>query len=137
MTGHEAVGYSLLQTSAVTSLLASSTGSVWYGLRPLDDNLPCINYYEIAGGQRWNGMEQQRFSINCRAEKPADAKAIARAVLDLFVASNGSGIYGTMNNFDVARASLANDGGLIPEPEDRCYNAPVDIYLVYAATTVS
>jgi len=137
MQGHEAVGYSLLQTSAVTSLLYSSTASVHHGTRPLDDNLPCINYYAIPGGDRWNGMERERFSINCRASSQSVAVAIKRAVLDLFVASNGTGIYGTMNNFDVARASLANDGGLIPEPEDRCYNAPVDIYLVYAATTVS
>ena len=137
MQPHELVGYSILQTSAVTNLLATSTASVWYGLRPLGDALPCINYYEIAGGNRWHGMEMQRVSINCRAEGVDDAKAIARAVLDLFTGTNGDGVYGTQDGFDVARASLANDGGVIPEIEDRCYNAPVDIYLVYAASTVS
>lgn len=136
MTAHELVGYSLLQTSAVTSLLATSNASVFYGLRPIDTTTPCINYYELPGTRRY-GMESVQVSINCRADSAATAREIARAVVDLFQGTAGSGVYGTQNGFDVARASLAQDQGLIPETEDRIFNAPVDVTLVYATSTVS
>jgi hypothetical protein len=62
---------------------------------------------------------------------------LARLVLDLFTGSTGTGVFGIMNNFEISRASLANDGGLIPEPEDGIYNAPIDIRIVYPISTVS
>jgi hypothetical protein len=58
-------------------------------------------------------------------------------VMDTFIGSNGDGTYGYNNTFEVSRASLSVDGGLIPEPEDGIYNSPVDVRIVYPVSTVS
>jgi len=131
---YQAIGWSLLQTSAITAIVSTR---VYHGLRPAGTDVPCINYYEIAGGTRQNGIESQTFSVNCRASSAGVARNIARLVLDLFAGSDGKGVYGTQNGFDIARASLRVDNGLVPEVEDNIFNAPVDITLVNTVDTVS
>jgi len=138
MTPYEAIGYTLINTTAVSAIVgAGSASAVFYGLRPLRTTLPSINYYEIGGGTRAFGMERQTFSLSCRAATPGAARDLAREVVTAFGGTSGTGLTGTVNGFDVARVSLGVDGGLIPEPEDNVFNAPVDIVLVYATTTVS
>jgi hypothetical protein len=67
--------------------------------------------------------------------------ALAEEVVETFNGSTGSGVYGLSGSagstFDMVRASLRNSQGLIPEPESDCYNAPVDILLIYPLETVS
>lgn len=103
-------------------------------------SLPCINYYELPG-TRQNGIVSTTFSINCRAVTADTAMNLAEKVIDLFHGSGGTGIYGEFgtagNPFSVARASLKIQGGLIPEPDNSGYNAPVDVLLVYACDAVT
>ena len=137
MTGYEFVGYQLINATAVTTIVgAGSAANVWHGLRPQTTDLPCINYFELSGN-RYNGFETRSFSINCRSATAAGARDLARVVVTAFAGADGNGGYGTVNSFDVARASLRNDNGLIPEVEDKVFNAPVDITVVYASNTVS
>lgn len=82
-------------------------------------------------------MERQQFSINCRAGSASQARDLARVVMDVFAGTEGRGVYGTANTFEVGRSSLANDDGLIPEPDDRTFNAPIEVTLVYPVSTVS
>jgi len=128
------IGWTLLQTSAVTNIVSTR---VYHGLRPEGTAVPSINYYELGGGVRANGIEIQSFSINCRASTAGAARNLARSVLDLFTGTSGTGIYGTQNGFDIARASLRNDNGLVPETTDNVYNAPIDIAVAYAISTIS
>jgi len=128
------IGWTLLQTSAVTNIVSTR---VYHGLRPEGTAVPPINYYELGGGVRANGIEIQSFSINCRASTAGAARNLARSVLDLFTGTSGTGIYGTQNGFDIARASLRNDNGLVPEITDNVYNAPIDIAVAYAISTIS
>jgi len=128
------IGWTLLQTSAVTNIVSTR---VYHGLRPEGTAVPSINYYELGGGVRANGIEIQSFSINCRASTAGAARNLARSVLDLFTGTSGTGIYGTQNGFDIARASLRNDNGLVPEITDNVYNAPIDIAVAYAISTIS
>jgi hypothetical protein len=90
---------------------------------------------------RNNGIESVPFSINCRAVTADTAINLAYKVVDLFHGSSGTGIYGMAgtagNSFSVARASLRNMQGLIPEPDNSCFNCPVDILLVYDTSTTS
>ena len=141
MTPYEFVGYTLLNTSAVTNIVGvASARTVTHGLRPRNSAVPYINFYEIGGGLRFSGIERQPFSINCRADTPAGARELNRVVTTAFCGAAGTGIYGTNNGFDVARGSLKADQGLIPEDMvdgKTIYNAPVDIDIIYAATTVS
>jgi len=134
MTPYEFVGWTLLNTSAVTAITSTR---IYHGLRPKSTTTPCINYYATGGGDRWSGLERQTFSINCRAKTPAAARDLARLVITLFDGTHGQGTYGTNNDFDVARASLKADIGLIPEIDDDLFNAPVDIDVINAVTTVS
>lgn len=132
------VGYHLVQATAISALVGSGASArVYYGLRPETTVTPCINYYEVAGGSRFNGMERATYSVNCRAETAAEARTLARAVVTVFAGDGGTGTYGYASGLSVARAALANDGGLIPEPEDRIFNAPVDIQVVYAPSEVT
>lgn len=134
MKPYQMIGWTLLQTSAVTNIVSTR---VYHGLRPEGTAVPSINYYELGGGVRANGIEIQSFSINCRASTAGAARNLARSVLDLFTGTSGTGIYGTQNGFDIARASLRNDNGLVPETTDNVYNAPIDIAVAYAISTIS
>ena len=40
------------------------------------------------------------------------------------------------NGFGVARASTRQRQGLIPEPEDGLYNAPVDVFIVFNSNAI-
>jgi hypothetical protein len=78
------------------------------------------------------------YSINCRAKSPATARSIASLVIDTLHGTSGTGVLGFQNSsFTISRASMNNDGGLIAEPEDNIYNAPIDIRIVYPVATVS
>ena len=141
MTPYEFVGYTLLNTSAVTNIVGvASARTVTHGLRPRNSAVPCINFYAVGGGSRFNGIERQTISISCRANTPAGARDLNRVVTTVFSGAQGTGTYGTNNSFDLARGSLRADQGLIPEEMvdgKTIYNAPVDIDIIYAASTVS
>ncbi len=134
MTPYELVGWTLNNTTAVTAITSTR---IWHGLRPRNDTMPSINYFELGAGQREWGIERQGYSINCRAETPAAARDLAREVVTVFAGADGTGTHGTNNGFDVGRASLRAGQGLIPEPGDKIFNAPVDIDIIYAVSTVS
>ena len=133
MKPHELVGYSMLQTSAITAITSTR---IYHGLRPVNTDTPCINFYALPGNRRW-GVERTGFSINCRAEDPAVASNLARKVVDLFGGTAGTGIYGSQSSFSVLRAWVEAEQGLIPETEEPVFNAPVDIVVVNATSTVS
>jgi hypothetical protein len=135
MKPYQAIGWTLLNTTSITAIVGSRIN---HGLRPVGTAVPSINYYELGGATRTYGTEGVVFSINCRSTTPGGARDLARLVMDTFAGSDGTGVYGFQNSsFNVYRASLQNDGGLIPEPEDNIYNAPVDIRVVYPVATVS
>jgi hypothetical protein len=134
VTPEQAIGYCMAQTSAITSIVGTRIG---HGMKPEGTAFPAINYFSIGGGQRKTGIESVPFTINCRAATASTAIELAREVLNLFIGSSSTGIYGTQNGFDISRASLQNEGGLIYEFESRIYNAPVDVVLVFASSTVS
>lgn len=135
MKPYQAIGYTLLNTTSITAIVSTKVN---HGLRPVGTAVPCINYYELGGPVRANGIESQVYSINCRASTAGAARDLARIVVDTFAGSSGTGIYGYQNSsFEISRASLENDGGLIPETEDQIYNAPIDIRIVYPIDTVS
>jgi hypothetical protein len=133
MTGAQMMGYSLTRSTAVSALVSNR---IYHGMRPVSTVVPCINYFEMAGGQRKNGFETVTYSINCRAVTAETALQIARAVTDLFHGSYSTGTYGVMNGFEISRASLRQSQGLIPETSDNLYNAPVDIQIVYPSSSV-
>ena len=134
MTSAQAVGWSMIQTTALTVLV--STANIYHGLRPENTVVPCINYFEGALTRK-NGIEVQFFTVNCRARTAAAAQAISRQVTEIFHGSASTGIYATQNGFDIARAFLDAAPGVIPETEDNLYNSPVIITLVYPSSTVS
>lgn len=135
MKPYQAIGWTLLQATTITSIVSTRVN---HGLRPVGTAVPSINYYEIGGATRAYGIESVVYSINCRASTASAARDLSRAVLDIFTGSSGTGVYGYQNStFEVSRASLENDGGLIPEPEDDIYNAPIDIRMTYPISTVS
>lgn len=137
MTPYEFVGWTLNNTSSVTAITSTR---ITHGLRPRSTTTPCINYYET-DGDRYAGIERQGYSVNCRADTPAGARDLARVVTTVFDGTHGQGVYGTNNSFSVGRAYLKTDVGLIPEEPDEnnrvIYNAPLEIEIQYAVTTVS
>ena len=139
MTPSQVIGYSLNQTTVITAIVsnrifsgnrisAGTSGTIF---------LPTINYFDLPSGVRNNGIESVTYSINCRAKDKATADQLARLVVDLFHGTASTGIYGTMNGFDVARASLKFLQGSIYEPAEQVYNCPVDIQFIYASSTIS
>jgi hypothetical protein len=127
----QAIGYALINSTAISAIVGSRIN---HGLRPNGTATPCINYYELGGFSRNNGMENAVYSINCRHTTAGGARDLARLVLDYFAGTSGTGTYHVLSTFEVTRASLVNDGGLIPESTDGIYNAPIDIRIVYPIT---
>lgn len=134
MSPSELVGWTLNNTSAITAITGTR---IYHGLRPQETTTPCVNFFQLGGGFWQYGIEVVAFSVNCRAQTAEAARDLARLVVYAFHGSAGTGLYGTSNSFDVARSSLLADQGLIPEPDDGVYNAPVDIRVAYATSTVS
>ena len=121
-------------TTALTSIVGNF---VWHSLRPQGSSLPSLTFYEVSGPQRFNGMENQKFSLNCRAKTIDGALALARKVTDLFNGTSSTGIFATQGDFDISRSFQDVSTGLIPEVRDSLYNAPVDITILYPSSTVS
>lgn len=137
MSPSEFIGATLNQTATVTALTSTR---IYHGLRPQTTATPSINYYQVGGSSRSYGFEFPTFSVNCRAVTAEAARDLARLVIETFHGSAASGMYGYTSSgtiFEVARCGLRTDQGLIPEPADDLYNAPVDIQLVYATATAS
>lgn len=133
MTPHEAIGYDLLQASAITAIVSTR---VYHALRPEGTALPAINFYAL-DALRYNGIESAAYSINCRAHTPAAAHALARLVVTLFGGADGNGTYGAVNTFAIARASVKSEQPLIIEPDNDTFNCPVDIQIVYRTASVT
>lgn len=136
MKPYQTIGYMLSQTTAITNVVSTR---IYHGLRPLSGVMPCINYYEVGPITKKADIESVRYSLNCRADKPSTARDLARLVCNLFGGSQGNGITGTVGTssvFGIARCSVILDAGLIPEPQEGAYNAPIDIQLVYSTSDV-
>lgn len=134
MTADQFVGWTMHNTSAITAITSTR---ITHGDRPKNTLTPSINYFALPGGDRRWGIETVTYAVNCRAPTADAAKALARVVVDTFHGSSGTTMYGTNNGFDVARAGLRAEQGLIPEPGDEVFNAPVDVQIAYASSTVS
>jgi len=130
------IGYTLLQTSAITSLVGSRVINSVIPPSSSLSALPAINYYEV-GGREHNGIGEKNFTINSRASTADGAEILGDLIIHILNGSNGMGIFGAMNGFDAARLSLINIAGLIYEDSTGWYNYPVDIKMVYALDTVS
>jgi hypothetical protein len=134
MTADQMIGATINAVSAITAIVSTR---VYHGLRPVGSVVPCINFYRLAGSVRTHGFDTATYSINCRAVTAATALHAARLVVDLFQGTSGMGTYGGLTGFEVTRASLRQDQGLIPETEDGLYNAPVDVQVVYPTSSVT
>jgi len=134
MTPSQVIGYALNQTSAVTNICSTR---IYNGRRPDTTVAPCINYYELPGGQRINGFDRIVYSINCRAATAETALTLARKVDELFNGTSGNGTYSDWNGFGITRASTRQRQGLIPEPDSGLYNAPIDIFIVCSSSAIS
>ena len=134
MTGSQAIGYIL---NSVTAISAITSGRIYNGQRPVTTTVPCINYFEMAGGRRYIGFERVTYSINCRATTAETALQLAKLVDETFNGIDGMGVYGESNGFGIARASTRQRQGLIPEPEDAIYNAPIDVFIVFHKNAIT
>jgi hypothetical protein len=140
MTPGQTVGKLLNEVSAITAIVNVRISN---GSRPTEGPLsilPCINFYEMPGGYNRYGMQHVSYSINCRSVTAETALTLARLVDETFGGSCGSGTYGYASNvsvFGIARAFTERRQGLIPEPDDGIYNAPVDVFMVFPNSSIS
>ena len=131
---HEAIKALMLATSAVKT---KSGNRIFHGLKPRSPTLPNIAFFENGGPLRFNGMEGQEYTINCRAATFDKALDLSRVVVDLFHGSSSTGIYGTISGFDISRAFQAAPPAVIPESKGSVYNVPVTVSIIYPSSTVT
>lgn len=125
----KAVGHRLINGTATSALVGSV--AIWHGEKP-DPTIgwPAINFFRIPGqslthkGQRTSDLYQ----ISCRAETPAAAENIGRAVQIEF-----QNLQDTVDGFDVDYAEVSL-GGLIWEPEDAVYHVPCTLRIDYTSS---
>jgi hypothetical protein len=65
MTSSQCIGTILNSVTAISAIVSTR---IYNGQRPVTTTVPCINYFEMAGGQRYRGFERVTYSINCRAD---------------------------------------------------------------------
>jgi hypothetical protein len=141
MSPSQVIGLILNEASAITNIVSTR---IFNGFKPgsttVPATFPAINYFEMAGGKKIYGFYAQTYSINCRAATAETALNLARKVDDLFSGTSGTGIYGCASNvsaFEITRATTRQMQGLIPEPDEGLYNAPVDIQIFFPASSIS
>jgi hypothetical protein len=119
--------------NSVTAISAIVSGRIYNGSRPSTTVVPSINYYEMAGGQNRYSFQRIGYSINCRATTAETALQLAKLVDETFNGTSGTGMYGYASNisvFGITRTYTERRQGLIPEPDEGVYNAPVDIFII-------
>ena len=125
---YEAIGYALLNESAITDVVGSR---IYHGIRPEGD-APCINYFEVGYIPLHNGVvESPRYQISCRAADPKVAQELARTVCTVFHNYRGS-----VDGFAIDMGTI-EDKRMLPEPNTNLYHVPVDVRFVYSELTVS
>ena len=122
---------------ANSSVKQQSGKRIFHGLKPRTPTLPNIAFFENGGPNRFNGMEGQEYTINCRAATFDKALDLARVVVDLFHGASSRGTYGTIRGFDISRAFQAAPPVIIPESKGSVYNVPVTVSIIYPSSTVS
>lgn len=128
MTAASAVSALVSATTAVTAIFGTR---IYHGMQPRSQTLPNLTFYEVSTPARFNGIERQMFSFNCRAKTRARALEGAREIVDLFHGTASTGIYGFQGTFDIGRSYQDAPAPIIPEPTDGVYNVPVPIVLIY------
>ena len=129
---YDALKYDMKNNAAI---VAKVSKRIYHALKPQSAQLPNITFFE-SGLLRFKGIENQSYTVNCRARTPAEAMDLARLVWNLFGGADGGGTTGTVNGFDMGRVSVETGSGVIPEGNS-VYNAPLIIPMVYASSTVS
>jgi len=137
---YEFIGYALNSTTAITVLVGASTESrITFGDRAqskLLATLPAINYFDLPGGTRQNGIISKTYQVNCRAATIEGARQLAELVIDVFSGSSGTGMFGTLDDFD-ARTFVLRDNGALVEPQSDSYNASIDVLMTCPVDTVN
>lgn len=132
MTAIQFVGYTLINTTAITAI--TTADRITSGVRSKTASglaIPSINYSKLAGDRF--GLKNIVVAINCRAATEVDAENLQSLVTDTFVGSDGRGKYADVTGFSAYRISLVKEHSTIPETEGTVtiYNSPVDIMIVY------
>jgi hypothetical protein len=137
MTVGQSIAVVLNSVTAITSIV---NGRIYNGNRPTGTTTPCINYFEMPGGKNSYTEQSVSYSINCRASTAETALTLARLVDETFNGTSGTGMYGVASSgtvFSINRSWTIQRQGLLPEPDDGIYNAPVDIRIIYPSGTVN
>jgi len=123
----EAVGYKLLNTSAVTNIVGSN---VYHGDKPEGKGHPTVNYFMVSHNLLHRGViESMRFQISCRAATAETAALLAYEVGNVF-----HNMQEVVNSaFDINQGRLINEA-LIKEPDTDVYHVPVDIRVNFYAS---
>lgn len=132
MTAIEFICYTMINTTAITSIVSAS--NITHGLRPISsvaNVVRAINVLKLSGGRY--GIKQITASINCRAETDKIAEQIQSLVIDAFCGSDGLGKYADVTGFSAYRIALVKEHNTIPETSGAVtlYNSPVDISIIY------
>jgi len=137
MTSGQAIGVILNSVTSLTNIVSTR---IFNGNRPTGTTVPCVNYYEMPGGKNKYSEQVATYSINCRATTAETALQLAKLVDETFNGISGTGMYGIASSgtvFSINRSWTIQRQGLIPEPDDGIYNAPVDICIVYPNGTAT
>ena len=120
-----------------STITAITSKRAWHAFRPKSPSYPNICFMENGKPTRNRGMEEQVFTVNCRGQTAEKALALARVVEDYFNGSSSTGVYGTVNSFDIGRSFVGPGAPLIAEPRGSVYNVPVPVTIAYPSSTVS
>jgi hypothetical protein len=133
-TPAEMMDYVFKNEATITAVAGKRS---WHSNRPKSPTYPNICYMEQGKPNRSRGMEEQAFTVNCRGQTAEKALALARVVENYFNGSSSTGMYGTVNGFDIGRSFVGSGAPLISEPQGSVYNVPVPVTIVYPSSTVS
>ena len=121
----QAIGYKLLNTSAITDIAGST--QIWHGNKPEPrTGFPAVNFFQISKVLLHNGLvEQTLWQISCRSAKPAQAMELAQEVQVAF-----QNIQERQDGFDLILGDTES-GQVIFEEDPDVYHVPVTVRVTY------
>ena len=133
MTITQAIGYKLLNTTAVSAIVGTRAfhgdipASYMTGQTVI---FPAINFFELPGdpivAPTKGEYERRSYQISCRDYSAKGAKDLADQVEIAF-----QNLQESVNGFDVQFVQVTQSGGVITEPDGKTFHSPVTIRLIF------
>jgi hypothetical protein len=133
MKDYQFIGYKLLSTTAVTSIVSQR---IYHGNGPESMTYPAITYFQSGypAMTYQNTISRRRYQIDCWANSAAGVRDLEQAVTNTMDNASGTFTNSAGSSFDIQATDVMLYGPMIYESGTNLYHQPIDIRLIYLSS---